>query len=96
MTTVTVITMFYVAITLAGEELTRVGPFFDGGACFEFSRTIDRDIERAFNDTTQYGITGDMWDVGGGAILRYNDYELPCVSVTRNMETGEILYEHYH
>lgn len=89
------ITAFFVAITLNGEEVTRVGPLMDGGTCVTYRQTIDNDIRDGFNGATRYGQSGDMWGVGGGAIFRYNDYDLACVSVTFDMETNEVLNEVY-
>lgn len=90
-----IMTFFFVAITLDGEEITRVGPFIDGGTCVGYQQTIDNDISNAFSGPARYGQSADKWGVGGGAIFRYSNYDLPCVSVTFDTETNEIIREVY-
>jgi hypothetical protein len=78
-----IITSFFVAIFINGVEITRVGPFADAVSCHMMKDIIDTDITFGFDYQTTYGITADMWGVGGGAIIRYQDYHLTCVKDSR-------------
>lgn len=88
-------TAFFVAIFLNGEEVTRVGPFTDAYGCETMQRDIENDVRHSFEHTTPYGIGGDIWGIGGGAIFRFKDYEFPCMIVRVNIKTGEVLSEKY-
>jgi hypothetical protein len=73
------IAAFFVSISLNGVTTSEVGPYPDGGGCEDMKLTIQRSIENSFATETTYGISGDRWGAGGGAILRANNYELQCI-----------------
>lgn len=85
------VTAFFVSITLGGTETARIGPYGDGGQCWDMKATMERSIQQGFDHSTPYGITGDPWGAGGGAIWRAQDYKLECFSETMNIRTGEIV-----
>jgi len=87
---------FFVAISLNGEEVTRVGPLTSPYECEVMQRDISSDIENSFKTSTPYGIGGDLWGIGGGAIFRFKDYDFSCVRLVVDMKTSEVLEERYY
>jgi len=91
MTTTATAAIFAIVISLGGTETTSVGPFPDMGSCVQTQKTIRADISRGFSTDGQYGMTGDMWNAGGGAIFRASDYKVECERQVRDTTTGEIV-----
>ena len=91
----TIVTVYFVYIAAAGNEITRVGPIGDVSGCMAFAHEIRESIERGFERSTPYGITLDKWHVGGGAIYRISDYEIGCGSSTVDLTTNEELASEY-
>ena len=84
-------TIFFVAISISGVDVTRIGPYADGSHCHDMQTIIRRDIARSFETTGRYGINADAW--GLNTIVMFDDYAINCGSTVYNNETGEVVSE---
>lgn len=74
--------MVVLEISLGGTGITTIDMQMDNTGCARLERQVDTDIARGFETTNTYGMIGDMWGAGGGAIFRASDYETTCVDIT--------------
>ncbi len=68
-------------MSVNGTEITRVGPYGDYASCEMMEKTVRTLVEKSFATDSTYGVSFDKWNVGGGAIIRFSDYDFKCTKI---------------